>query len=164
MPRNSSALLVTEEPETPIDFKIEEYIRFRILGFKPRQAAMQAGYKSHADYMKFEHDPYVKERLAAVIHHTNRETIYTRDKVMEVIEEGLDMARVQGDSIGIMRGAQELNKMQGFYEPETKEIKLEVEHNIRVQQIQGMSEDDLLKALDKELPYIDSTFEELPDE
>ncbi len=164
--RELSSLLVPEDSgdQSPINFRIEKYVEYRLLGFKPRQAAMQAGYKSHRDYMKFEQDPYVIERLQAMVQQTNRETLYTRDKVMEVIEEGIDMARIQADPMAIIRGAQEFNKMQGYYAPETKVIQLDVEHNVRIQQIQGMSEEDLLKAMDKELPYIDASFEELPEE
>ncbi len=74
------------------------------------------------------------------------------------------MARIQADPVAMVRAAQELNKMQGYYAPETKEIKLDVEVNVRQQQIQSMTEEDLLKAMGKELPYIDASFEELPEE
>jgi hypothetical protein len=147
-----------------VDFDIEAYVNFRILGFTPRQAAIQAGYKSHRDYLKFEQDPYVIEKLRGHVNQTRRDTLYTRDKVMEVIEEGIELCKLQGDGVGMVRGAQEFNKMQGFYAPESKEIKVSVEHEIRQRQIHEMDESDLLEALGREQPYIDAEFEELPDE
>jgi len=153
-----------EVANAPIDFSLENYINFRLIGFSPRQAAMQAGYKSEADYLKWEADPEVQERLQAHIQANRREILYDRDKVMEVIERGIDICEIQGDGVGMIRGAQEFNKMQGFYAPEQKEIRLSGNVEIRKQEISEMSEADLLKALGKDQPYIDAKFEELPDE
>jgi hypothetical protein len=157
-----SALMVQELE--PVDFSIEAYVNYRILGFTPRQAALQAGYKSHNDYAKFEEDPYVIDKLRGHVNKTRRDALYTRDKVMEVIEKGIELCEIQGDGVGMVRGAQEFNKMQGFYAPESKEIKVSVEHEIRQRQISEMDESDLLEALGREQPYIDAEFEELPDE
>jgi hypothetical protein len=160
--RNNSALLIPDDE--PLDFNLQTYINYRILGFSPRQASKKAGYKSEADYLKWEGDPEVQEALRQHIQSNRREALYTRDKVMEVIEEGIDVCRIQADGVGMIRGAQELNKMQGFYAPESKDINISVEHEVRLKQIGEMDEAELLEALDKEQPYIDAEFQELPDE
>ena len=146
------------------DFSIEEYINLRITGFTPRQAALQAGYKSKRDYSKWENDPYVQEQLAKHIVRTRKEAVYTRDKVMEIVEDAVEIGRITLDPTAMIRGAQEFNKMQGFYAPEQKEVKIAVEHTQRIQQMGEMSEEELLIALDKEKPYIDAEFQELPPE
>lgn len=150
--------------ETPLNFSLENYINFRLIGFSPRQAAMQAGYKSEADYMKWEDDPEVQTALKEHIQANRKEILYTRDKVMEVIERGIDICEVQGDGVGMIRGAQEFNKMQGFYAPEVKRIEISGDIEIRKREISEMSEADLLQALNKEQPYIDAKFEKLPEE
>ncbi len=160
----SRALATTDPAAPPVDFSLEAYISYRIIGFTPRQAALQAGYRSKRDYLKFEEDPQVVEALQNHVTQTRRESLYTRDKVMGVVEDGIEICRIQGDGVGMIRGAQEFNKMQGFYAPESKEIHVSVEHEMRQQQISEMSEKDLLKALDREQPYIDAEFEALPDE
>lgn len=164
MPRDNSALLSESSDLSPMDFDLESYINLRITGFTPRQAALQSGYKSHKDYMKFENDPEVQAALKAHINTNRREALYDRDKVMEMIEEGVDICRMTADGVGMIRGAQEINKMQGFYAPESKEIHVSVEHEVRMKQIGEMSEEDLLAALEKEKPYIDAEFQTLPDE
>lgn len=164
MPRDNSALVASDDPGTPIDFNLESYINLRIQGFTPRQAALQSGYKSHKDYLKFEADPEVKRALTLHANKNRREALYDRDKIMEMIEEGVDICRITADGVGMIRGAQELNKMQGFYAPESKEIHVSVDHEVRMKQIGEMDEADLLEALGKEEPYIDAEFQELPEE
>jgi len=158
------AQALSKEIDGPINFSLENYINFRLLGFSPRQAAMQAGYKSENDYLKWENDPEVQERLKEHIKTTRREISYTRDKVMEVIERGIDICEIQGDGVGMIRGAQEFNKMQGFYAPEQKQIHISADVEVRQREISEMSEADLLEALNKDQPYIDAQFEELPEE
>ena len=148
----------------PINFSLENYINFRLIGFSPRQAAMQAGYKSEADYLKWEEDPEVQAALHNHIQSNRREIKYNRDKVMEIVERGIDICEITADGVGMIRGAQELNKMQGFYAPEQKHIHLSGDIEVRKQEISEMSEADLLEALNKDQPYIDAKFEELPDE
>lgn len=160
----SRSAIVPADEEIPFDFDIEKYIDYRILGFTPHQASVQAGYRSKNDYLKWESDPYVQERLKKAALESRREVVYTRDKVMEVIERAVDMAEIQGDPRSMIAGAQEFNKMQGYYAPEKREVQLNVEHEIRVKQIQEMDEQELLEALDREAPYIDAEFSELPEE
>lgn len=146
------------------DFSIEEYINLRITGFTPRQAAMQSGYRSERDYMKWEDDPYVQEQLALHVKQTRKDAVYTRDKVMGIVEDAVEIARIVADPMAMIRGAQEFNKMQGYYAPEKKELLVSVEHSQRLQQIEEMSEEQLLLELDKEQPYIDADFSVLPPE
>jgi hypothetical protein len=148
----------------PIDFSLETYINYRLIGFSPRQAALQSGYKSEADYMKWEEDPEVQAALRNHIQSNRREILYSRDKVMEVIEKGIDICEITGDGVGMIRGAQEFNKMQGFYAPEQKEIRISADIEVRKREMSEMSEADLLEALNKDQPYIDAKFEELPDD
>ena len=155
------SLVLQEEPK---DFSIEEYINLRITGFTPRQAAMQAGYKSKRDYMKWEKDPYVQEEIQKHVKRTRREAIYDRDKVMEIVEDAVGIAKLVCDPTAMIRGAQEFNKMQGYYAPEKKEVLVSVEHTQRLQQMEEMSEEELLIELDREQPYIDAEFQELPPE
>lgn len=154
----AASLVITEETK---DFSLEEYINLRITGFTPRQAALQAGYKSKRDYMKWEDDPYVQEQITLHVKRTRKEAVYTRDKVMEIVEDAVEVARIIADPTAMIRGAQEFNKMQGYYAPEKKEVFVSVEHTQRLQQMEEMSEEELLIALDKEQPYIDADFQEL---
>ena len=131
---------------------------------QPFQAAQRAGYKSRGDYMKWEKDEEVRHALEAHAAANRLEKIYDREGVMRIVEDAIEVAKTQGDARTMIAGAQEFNKMQGHYAPEKREVKLEIEHELRVKQIQEMDEHELLEALDKEQPYIDAEFEELPDE
>ena len=147
-----------------VDFSVESYINARVSGMTPRGASKIAGYTSHRDYLKLEEDPYVMQRLREAQTNGSREAYYTRDKVLEVTEEAINVARISADAGSMIRGVQEINKMQGYYAPETKHMTLDVEQNVRVQQIQEMSEEELLERLGKEQPYIDAEFQELSED
>ena len=114
--------------------------------------------------MEWEEDEEIKESLARYIAASRREAVYDREKVMEIIEDAVEIARIQGDPRTMISGAQEFNKMQGFYAPERKHVTLETDKDARLKQIEEMDEQQLLEALGKEQPYIDAEFQELPDE
>lgn len=71
------------------------------------------------------------------------------------------MGRIACDGMTMIRGAQEVNKMQGFYAPETKVIDLNADVNVRVHQLQSMNEEDLLAALGQKPSFIDAEFIEV---
>jgi len=68
--------------------------------------------------------------------------------------------------MAIVRGAQELNKMCGFYAPEEKKISLTVSQRRRIEQFDKMGDDDLARIVEEQLvsEAIDAEFEEIDGE
>ncbi len=142
----------------------EKYIQYRIAGMYPTQAARAAGYKDpHGSVSNLEGNPEIRDIIAAEVANARMESKYTREGVMEVLDEAIGMAKMISDPSAMVRGAQEINKMQGYYAPETKNVVLSGEVTQKLDQISNMSEADLLKRLGKDAAYIDAEFEEIPD-
>jgi hypothetical protein len=141
----------------------ERYKANRIAGLVPQAAAAAAGFKdpdSAAKRIKRETD--IENQVAEAVKEMTQEAYYTRDKVLEITGEAIELARIGADAGSMIRGVQEINKMQGYYAPEKKAVMLDHRHTVRQAQIQELPEAELLKRLGKPEAFIDAEFEELP--
>lgn len=128
-------------------------------GFTVTQAAKRAGYdnpgSSGADQLR-------KPHVLALIEELRAEHIelsaFTRQQFIEGMVEAIEMARVMSDPQTMIIGYRELGKACGHYEPQ----KIEVSHNhtgtVRIDQLNQMSDEDLMKLIE-EKPAIEGTAE-----
>jgi phage terminase small subunit len=126
-----------------------KYVEGIEVGLDPTQAAKRAGYKNPKhDVQRLKKDPEVIKALEAV-HATHRaELKMTREKVQDIVTEAIEMARLMSDPLAMIRGAQELNKMCGFYAPEVKEVHLNGKQRRLKTELENMSEQELLALVD----------------
>lgn len=142
----------------------EKYKAHRISGMVPETAARAAGYKDpHGAVKIIKKRTNIEVEIVQNIENITREAYFTREKVLELTEEAINVARCGGDAGSMIRGIAEVNKMQGYYAPEAKVVVLDVRQSVRQLQIQEMSEDELLRRLGKDKAFIDAEFEELPE-
>lgn len=142
----------------------EKYKAGRISGLVPEAAARAAGYKDPHDAVRMiKRNTNIEEEIVQKVEEITREAYFTREKVLELTEEAINVARCGGDAGSMIRGITEVNKMQGYYAPEAKLVVLDVRQSVRQAQIQDMSEDELLRRLGKDKAFIDAEFEELPE-
>lgn len=86
----------------------------------------------------------------------------TREKIQAMVMDAVDMAKVIGDPNAIIRAAAELNKMCGFYAPETKIIELGAGAREMRNVLESMDDNELLKLLERDdSDIIDIEFEEV---
>lgn len=143
----------------------ENYLQHRIAGIPPTQAARLAGYKNPRESCRdLEKNQEIADIIASHIANSRMEAKYTRDKVMQGIEEAIDMGKMIADPSSMIRGYQEINKMQGYYAPETKELILSEDTAGKLDQIAQLSEAELLARLGKNSAYIDAEFERIPND
>jgi len=140
----------------------EKYKAHRVAGLVPMAAARAAGYKDpHAAAKRIRQETDLEHQVAETVKEMTQEAYYTRDKVMEITGEAINLAQLSGDAGSMIRGVQEINKMQGYYAPEQKQVLLDHRHEIRRSQIQELPEAELLKRLGKPEAFIDAAFEVL---
>ncbi len=143
----------------------EKYKANRYSGMTMYRAAIAAGYKDPRNaVVRIKRETTIEQDLMQDLMNQTLESKYTREGVMEVIDEGINMGRIACEGMTMIRGAQEINKMQGYYAPETKIIDLNADVNIRHHQLQIMPEAELLKALGKAPAFIEADFVEVDDE
>ena len=78
------------------------------------------------------------------------------------------MARTKADPIAMVGAWREIGRMCGFYEPTRTEVKVSVDGQVVLQQLQSMSDDDLLKLISEESEAnklaLEGEFEEVLDD
>jgi len=138
----------------------EVYLQHRLAGIAPTQSARLAGYLNPKESCRdLEKNKDIADVLAKELVKSRQQAKWTRDKVMERLENAVDMGEMMADPSSMVRGLQEINKMQGYYAPETKEIILSDDTANKLSQISQLSESELLERLGKDNAYIDAEFE-----
>lgn len=135
------------------------------MGMVPLRAAEYAGYANPESYAyTLEKDHEVMEALAKVQAQNAKLSKMTRQTVMDIVTDAIEMARAIQDPTAMLRGAQELSKMCGFYAPEKKTLELTDERNKVRGELALMTETDLIElaggfkgVLEGEYEVIDSS-------
>jgi len=125
-----------------------KYIEARVAGLSPIQSAKRAGYTDAKRNSKdLEKHPEVTTALISVRTHVRKVSIYTREKVFELIEEGLQMSKSAADPMAFFKGVTEINKMQGFYAAEKHELGMSPELAALQGHLSGLTDAQLLERL-----------------
>lgn len=129
--------------------KRDKYIEGIRMGMHQVEAAKRAGYANpqmQASRMEAK-DPVVIQARKEVTAENQKMAKMNRQKVFDLIQEGLDMARKADDVQAFFRGVQEINKMCGYYEPEKHEVLHTHEGEVVVRKIESMSDQQLLEHI-----------------
>jgi len=134
------------------------------MGLFPVQAAQAAGYKNPGvEAPRLVKDSVVRAELERIAEQNRKEMAMTREKVQQIVIDGIEMGRTMADPMAMIRGAQELNKMCGFYAPEIKKFELGASQRRLQTKYEEMPTDKLLEALG-EVDFLEGEYEELDEE
>lgn len=126
-------------------------------GNTPRKAALVAGYSGGT--------PPKSEDVRLAVAEARKEIAdivqIKRADMVAVMLDAIDMARLLADPQAMIKGASELSKMLGFYEPEVKKVELTAPQMRNRTRLMAMSDEDLLRLIDEE-GVIDVEFTEVP--
>lgn len=166
-PRPTSKILVPAPSQLPggtLTAQRAKYIEARGLGMVPLRAAEYAGYKNPESYAyNLEKEPDIIAALAKVQLQNAKLSRMTREKVLDIVLEAIEMARTIQDPTAILRGAQELSKMCGFYAPEKKTLALTDERNKVRGELALMTETDLIELAGGFKGVLEGEFEVVAD-
>jgi len=149
---------------TDMRMKFVEGLR---MGMMPVEAARYAGSTASnitSFVQKAMSDPYVKAQLAEIQKENEEKHVISRQKVTDIVIKAIDMADLQGLPGDMLRGAAELNKMNGYYAPEKKEITTNSAAGRVQSQFESMDQDELLEMVGQERSFIEVEFELLEEE
>jgi hypothetical protein len=85
----------------------------------------------------------------------------TRKQVMDGFKEAIDMAKVQAEPATMVSGWREIARMCGYYAPEKREINVNITAKRAVDQLETLSDDELLEIIEKDSEVIEGEFEEI---
>lgn len=125
---------------------IDEYL----VDFNGAAAAVRAGY-SVKSARSIAHENLTKPDIQAVLRERQgvmaADLQITRQGAINGILEGIALAREQRVPAVMIRGWAEVARMLGFYEPETKRVELTADRQGTLQQLQAMSDQQLLTLI-----------------
>lgn len=126
-------------------------------GLTKTQAAARAGYanpnSSGGDLLR-------RAEIQAAVEAQRQQFVevaqVTKKDVVEGIKEGIDMARQMSDPQTMIVGWRELAKICGYYETKSK-VEVNVTGQVRISQLEQMSDQDLLKIIEGEAVDVSET-------
>lgn len=85
----------------------------------------------------------------------------TRADAIEGMQDAVNMAKLAGDPMSMIRGWSEIAKMLGLYAPEVKKLELSMTARNLQSKYEAMSDEELLAIAEGRTNVIDGTFERL---
>jgi phage terminase small subunit len=147
---NNARVVANTDPLHVLNDMQRIFVAAIVRGDTPRLAAQKAGYsrpitcgdvalksKKIQAAIRFS---YAKNAQAAQM---------TRQKVMDGLLESISIAKLQADAGVMVAGWREIGKMCGFYAPEVRKIDISVTTRRVVDQLETLSDDELLKIVDE---------------
>ena len=132
---------MASRPRSKVTEKQELFIEAKVHGLNDLQAAKAAG-SSTAN--GFTNSVTVREQLAAARRWLTDTTQIKRLDVIEGVIDGIEMARMQGDSANVIKGWCEVGKILGHYAPEVKRLELSTDHARMRSKFESLSDEELL--------------------
>lgn len=161
MSRNEA---VVSQLPTDLTQRMLEFAEYRGQGMSIQQAGKMVGLTDRRTAYKYEKDPLVVQELDRIRKENLERLKLSRMDVQQIVMEAIEMGRMIADPMAIIRGAQELNKMCGFYAPEEKRITLNTNQKKLIEKYDHMTDEELALAASKEADVIEGEFEELDGE
>lgn len=149
--RNAANIPVAEiadtiDPNKPLTDKAKLFVKFWAEGESIQSAAIRAGYGDGASYAyRLVHFPQAKALYAQEKALYEQAAQMTRKKVMDMLVESYDMAKMCAEPSSMVSAAREIGKMCGYYEPQ----KIRVEHSLveGIQRMDRLSDEELLEVI-----------------
>lgn len=132
-------------------------------GMTPKQAAEYSGSIAPTEYAyKMMHvDPWSRQEVARIYEENQKRAKVTREQVQEVVLDAIDIAKQQAMPGDMIRGAAELNKMNGYYAPEQVNVNVEAKIRRVQTQFERLSDAELVEMIGEEYDPIEAEFRRL---
>lgn len=123
------------------------FVREWAAGNSVKSAAARAGYTDGGSYaytVLIKH-PDVLAVYEAEKKKYEKQSDMSRQKVMDMLQDAFDMAKLMADPQAMVAAAREIGKMCGYYAPTTKTIK--IEGNMVLDKMNRLSDAELLELV-----------------
>lgn len=143
---NAGAMLVDVNKE--LNDKQKLFVKFWAEGESISTASAKAGYNDAATYAyRMTKMPNVLALYSRIKAKYEEAGQMTRKKVMDMLIESYDMAKLMAEPSTMVAAAREVGKMCGYYAPVEHKMKVDVTGNIVVDRLNSMSDAELLKLI-----------------
>jgi phage terminase small subunit len=147
---SSMAGAAAVDPNKPLTEKQKLFAKNIASGDSVPNAMARAGY-STADYSlgsRMMVMPNIKAVIDAERKAFEEANQMTRKKVMEMLQESYDMAKLAAEPATMVSAAREIGKMCGYYEPRKVQVDVNLQGSIAMGRMNALSDADLLKIIE----------------
>lgn len=143
---NAGAMLVDVNKE--LNEKQKLFVKYWAEGESVSSASARAGYNDAATFAyRMTKMPNVLALYSQIKAKYEEAGDMTRKKVMNMLIESYDMAKLMAEPSTMVAAAREVGKMCGYYAPVEHKMKVDVTGNIVVDRLNSMSDAELLKLI-----------------
>ena len=132
---------MAKRPRSQVTEKQEAFIEGKLSGMTDNAAAKGAGYPNASCPVQ---SATIKAQLTAARRWLTDTTQIKRLDVIEGVIDGIEMARMQGDSGNVIKGWTEVGKILGHYAPEIKKIDITMNQGRLRAKFEALSDEELL--------------------
>lgn len=145
---NAGAMLVDVNKE--LNDKQKLFVKFWAEGESITTASAKAGYNDAATYAyRMTKMPNVLRLYQSIKAQYEEAAQMSRQKVMDMLIESYDMAKLLAEPSTMVAAAREVGKMCGYYAPVEHKLKVDVSGNIVHTRLNSMSDSELLDLITK---------------
>jgi len=147
---NLSAAQLAEviSPDKPLTDKQKLFVKFWAEGESITSASVRAGYNDGAAIAyRLVKYPNVLQLYHQIKAQYEEAAQMSRKKVMDMLLEGYDMAKMLAEPATMVAAAREVGKMCGYYAPVEHKVKIDVTGNVVHTRLNNMSDAELLAAI-----------------
>ena len=143
----AAALVPADKPLTD---KQRQFVKFWAEGDSIPNAMQRAGYNEQPSY------GYRMAKMPNILALYNEEKrLYeeasqmTRKRVMDMLVDAYDMAKLMSEPASMVSAAREVGKMCGYYEPVKTQVNVTVNGQVSIDRMSRLSDDELLKIIEQ---------------
>lgn len=144
------------DPDRPLTPKMRDFVRFWAEGESISSAAVRAGYSDGGSMAyKLARDPAILKIYNAEKAAYEEAAQMTRKKVMDMLIESYEYAKIVSEPSSMVAAAREIGKMCGYYEPIKKTLNINVNGTGIFGRLDKMSDAQLLEMIENDPNIID---------
>jgi hypothetical protein len=160
----SQASVITGDPLMSLTDKQRIFVDALMRGQSQTMAARSAGYgQAHIEATRLMKKPKIHEAVAHLHRKHEKASQMSRKKVMNGLLESIEMAKVQAEPGVMVAGWREIGRMCGYYAAEKRVLDINITAKRAVDQLESLSDAELLKMIDTDSDMIEGEFTEVFD-
>lgn len=135
-------------PDKPLTEMQRTFVKFWAEGESITSAMQRAGYNEQPSYgYRMAKMPNVLAEYQRIKAKFEEAAQMSRKKVMDMLVESYDMAKLMAEPASMVSAAREIGKMCGYYEPVKTKIEMTVNGQVVHKHMESMSDEDLVKFI-----------------
>lgn len=138
--------------DKPLTDKQKDFVRLWASGESINTACLRAGYADKVFGYRLAHQPNIRAAYEKEKRAYEAAADMTRKKVMDMLLESYEMAKLMAEPSTMVAAAREVGKMCGYYAPIETKVKVDVSGNVVMSKLNSMSDAELLELITKGTP------------